>query len=236
MKKIILILTVLLYGFNGFCQEEEIDKKEKRKQIQEEYQDDPKLFRIGIHTAPQFFFWNGATFDDVKSTYKFAYNQDLSLIFSAKFGSVFEAKTGIGYSSKNFNREEECLVCGNDIVEGSRFKLNYLEIPLLFNLYFYNSRLDVYGIIGIKNSFLLSGKNKHKANIATDKETVFNVKSDFAKYLLGVQGGVGINYNLTYSLSLSVELLYNYSPFVFEPSSGLKFHSLGLNLGVNFKL
>lgn len=234
MKRIILLFATSILLVNLFAQENEAKPEEKKNKDYQE--DEAKLFRLGVHTAPQFYFWNGATFDNVESTYKFAYNQDIALVFTAKFGSVFEMKTGLGYSSKNFKREEACLICGNDVVEGSSFKINYIEIPLLANLYFYNSRLDAYGIIGIKNSFLLGAKNKHRANINNEVETVFNVKEDFAKYLIGIQGGFGVNYNLTYTLSLTGEVIYNFNPIQFEPSSGLNFHSLGINLGINFKL
>jgi hypothetical protein len=229
-----LVLCTFIFSSQSFCQTDDLD--DKKEQNKEEYKDDQKVFRIGINLTPQVYLFNNASMENVNSTYKYAYNMDVVLIFSAKFGSVFEAKTGIGYSSKNFDREEQCIICGNDIVEGNKFRINYIEIPLLANLYFYNSRLDVYGIIGIKNSFLLSAKNKHKANIEQDIETTFNVKEDFAKYLLGIQGGIGLNYNLTYSLSLSTEILYNFNPIKFERSTGLNFHSLGLNIGLNLKI
>lgn len=229
MKTVTLTICFLLASIFSLAQEDEIKNNE-------DYNEDGNLFRIGLHTAPQFYIWNGASIENTNTRYRFAYNQDITLILSAKFGSIFEVKTGLGYSSKNFNREEECLICGTDIVEGSKFRTNYLEIPLLANLYFYNSRLDVYGIVGFKNSFLLSAKNKHQANVNNDIETEFNVKDDFAKYLIGIQAGAGINYNLTYTLSLSAELLYNYNPIKFEPTTGLNFHSFGLNFGINFKL
>lgn len=234
MKTIILTITLTITSLFVCSQEEEAAKEKKTRN--EDFIEDGNIFRIGLHTGPTFFFNNGATFENIKSTYKYAYNQDLALVFSAKLGRIFEIKTGLGYSSKNFKREEECLICGNEIVEGSNFRLNYLEIPILANLYFYNSRLDAYGIIGMRNSFLITAKNRHRANIQNDVETVFNVKEDFAKYLIGVQAGVGVNYNLTYSMSLTGELLYTFSPLVLEPASGLKFHSLGINLGINFKL
>ncbi len=234
MNRIILTFIIAFSTIYSYSQEE--GEKEAKKKSNEEFVDEDKLFRIGIHTGPSFYIMNGASTENTNSVYKFAYNQDIALVFTAKFGKIFEAKTGIGYSSKNFKREEECLICGNDIVEGSNFRLNYLEIPLLANLYFYNSRLDVYGIVGIRNSILLSAKNKHRANVENDIETVFNVKEDFAKYLLGVQAGVGVNYNLTYALSLTGEFIYTYNPLVLEPATGLNFHALSLNLGINFKL
>ena len=234
-----LPLCFLLLCFNLHSQENEKDtpKKEKKEKAEIKFaeDDDPKVFRIGLNFAPQIYFFNDPSIPNVESTYRKSFNMDFALVFTAKFGKVFEAKTGIGYSSKNFKREEECLICGTEITEGNSFKVNYIELPLLANLYFYNSRLDAYGIIGIRNSFLVGAKNIHKDNIEESKESVFNVKDDFAKYLLGIQTGLGINYNLTYSLSFTGEILYNFSPMVFELTTGLKQHSLGFNFGINLK-
>lgn len=228
-----LILIGLIFTTSLNAQEE--DKSKEKKEIKFA-DDDHRVFRIGFNFAPQLFFFNNPAIPDVESDYKAAFNMDASLVFTAKFGKVFEAKTGIGYSSKNFKRQEKCIICGNDITEENSFKLNYIELPLLANLYFYNSRLDAYGIIGIRNAFLVGGKNKYKANINNPTESVFNVKQDFAKYLLGIQAGMGINYNLTYAMSLTAEILYNYNPLILETATGLKYHSLGLNIGINFKI
>lgn len=238
--KLILILflfttTVVSTSFG----QTEKDKKEKEEKVEKEKKfvdDDDKVFRIGVHFTPQYYIFNKVSEQDVNTTYKTPFNIDFAFIFTAKFGKIIEAKTGIVYSSKNFKREEECAICGTEITEESSYKINYIEIPLIANLYFYNSRLDAYGIVGIRNSFLIKAKNYYKSDITKDNETVFNVKNDFKSYLFGVHAGVGINYNLTYSLSLTAEIIYTFNPLKFEPATGLNFQSLGLNVGINFKL
>lgn len=234
MKVFYKILFIALFFSSNFVLTQENNEEGRNEQKTKEKPE--KVFRIGVHITPNLYFFGNTSTQDVRVKNRHIFNADISLVFTAKLGPIIELKTGFGYSSKNLTREEECLICGNDIVEESKIKTNFLEIPLLVNLYIYNSRLDVYGIVGLRNSFLVGAKNIHTANINGGSSSTFNVKDKFSSYLLGIQAGAGINYNLTYSLSLSGELLYTFSPFVFEPDTGMKFHGLGLNLGLNFKL
>lgn len=164
-----------------------------------------------------------------KSTFSHSQGLDIVLTFSDKF----KISTGFFVSTKMFERTDYCYTCDVDYTPVSNFVNRYFSIPVNAWYYFTDKRLDVYAIAGFSNSFSSSVKEFRTAYSGNIDE--FNSKDDFKKYVLNANIGFGLNYNLTYRLSLGLNSIYQLYPGYFGESPELKLSGMNIQTGIYYK-
>lgn len=157
-----------------------------------------------------------------KSQYSFGYGLDIVLAF----GEKFRISTGLFYNSKRFERTDYCYVCDVDYTPVSEFKANFFTIPVNAWYYFTDKRFDVFAIAGINNSFAKALREFRTTYSGEVDE--FNSKDDFKKYVLGLNVGLGLNYNLTYRLSAGLNSIFTFNPSKFGLSPELNLNTLAV--------
>ncbi len=162
---------------------------------------------------------------------QYSHSQGLDIVLA--LSDKFKISTGILINIKKFERTDYCYTCDVDYTPVSDFKARLYTIPVNAWYYFSEKRLDVYGIAGFSNSFSASVKEFRTAYSGDIDE--FNAKSNFKKYILGLNAGFGLNYNLTYRLSVGLNTIYQYNPGYFGLTPQLKISSLNIQTGLYYK-
>lgn len=162
---------------------------------------------------------------------QFSHSQGLDLVLT--FSDKFKISTGFFVSTKKFERTDYCYTCDVEYTPVSEFVARYYTIPVNAWYYFTEKRLDVYGIAGFSNSFSSAVKEFRDAYSGGVDE--FNSKDDFKKYLLSINAGVGLNYNLTYRLSLGLNTIFQMYPGNFGLTPELSINGLNIQTGLYYK-
>lgn len=162
---------------------------------------------------------------------RFSHSQGLDLVLT--FSDKFKISTGFFVSTKKFERTDYCYTCDVEYTPVSEFVSRYYTIPVNAWYYFIEKRLDVYGIAGFSNSFSSVVKEFRDAYSGGVDE--FNSKDDFKKYLLSINAGVGLNYNLTYRLSLGLNTIFQMYPGKFGLTPELSINGLSIQTGLYYK-
>jgi hypothetical protein len=161
----------------------------------------------------------------------FSHSQGLDIVLS--FSDKFKISTGLFVSTKKFERTDYCYVCDVAYTPVSNFISRYFTIPVNAWYYFTNKRLDIYGIAGFSNSF--NSVVKEFRTAYSGKIDEFNSKDDFRKYLVNINAGLGLNYNLTYRLSLGLNSIYQFYPGKFGLTPELKLSGINIQTGLYYK-
>lgn len=158
--------------------------------------------------------------------YKSKYSYGFGLDFVLAFNDKIKLSTGLFYNSKKFERTDYCYTCDVEYTPVSDFKMSSFTIPANIWYYFTDKRLDIYAIAGINNYF--SAKVREYRVSYSGKIDEFNSKDDFKRLAIGLNGGIGLNYNLTYRLSAGLNSIYTFNPGNFGISPELKMNFLTL--------
>lgn len=142
----------------------------------------------------------------------FSYSQGLDIVLT--FSEKFKISTGVLISTKKFERTDYCYTCDVEYTPVSDFITRYYSVPVNAWYYFTDKRLDVFAIAGFNNSFCSSVKEFRTAYSGGIDE--FNSKHNFKKYVFGLNAGFGLNYNLSYRLSLGLNTIYQLYPGYFS--------------------
>ncbi len=164
-----------------------------------------------------------------ESSYSHSEGLDIVLALSDKF----KISTGIFISTKKFERTDYCYTCDVDYTPVSQFVNRYYSVPVNAWYYFTEKRLDVYAIAGFTNSFSAFVNEYRTAYSGNIDE--FNSKDDFRKYVVSVNAGIGLNYNLTYRLSFGLNSIYQFYPGYFGLTPELKLSGLNIQTGLYYK-
>jgi hypothetical protein len=182
----------------------------------------------GIVFSPDIYFLKDASASSTTQGYGYQskFSHSFGLDFVLTFSNKFKISTGILVSTKKFERTDYCYTCDVDYTPISNFTARYYTIPVNAWYYFTDKRLDVFAIGGFSNSISASVKEFRAAY--SGKIDEFNSKSNFKKYMLGLNVGVGLNYNINYRLSAGLNMIYNYYPGSFGVTPELKLGGINL--------
>lgn len=160
--------------------------------------------------------------------FKQAFNYTVGINWLYAFSEKVELGVDASFSNKAFLREEveTCTECDVNTTT-SRYKLRYVQVPVYGRFYVYNSRLDVYGILGGQVAFNISDKEVR----TNQNQTQHLISSGAEKVLLGGRVGAGINYNLNYRYSFGLDLHYNH--FFNETMKDPSISTTGISISPN---
>jgi len=113
-------------------------------------------------------------------------------------------------------------------------ELSYLEFPVL---YYYSPiknklSLDIYG----GPSFLALIENRIIAQSTNGNSLQIGQANNLGKFSVGLNLGIGVSYQLSNKFNIGLEPIFKYYINTFNNNSNFKPYSLGVNLGIRFKL
>jgi len=192
--------------------------------------------------------------NSIQSDINFNYGAALVFDLNKKSSvSVGIGKTDLGYTVKQadsinfqgnlvnapsyFNIQlntNDTSVLGNFSLIDLRQELSYLEFPIL---YYYSPiknklSLDIYG----GPSFLALIENRIIAQSTNGNSLQIGQANNLGKFSVGLNIGVGMSYQLSNKFRIGLEPTFKYYINTFNNNSNYKPYSLGVNLGIRFKL
>lgn len=161
--------------------------------------------------------YNGYRLDD--SGYNFSAGLTGQYKISPKVGVGLE----ITFSKMNFDANWFCSSCDWVVYTPPvPIELQFVEIPIFTRYYFFERKIDLYADFGFVGGFLVND-----VSIADINDN---------KFLFGVRFGVGSEIDLGEKISLSWSALYKNSLKSSSDDNTLKLRSLGLVVGVAYKI
>jgi hypothetical protein len=195
-------------------------------QTDDQHQD---KWKIGWIYSIDHFYSNSVSFGDQTGYYltqhsiKFTTGAIAQLTIKPKL----EIGAGIEYSNKRCN---EIYYFPMDptidyIIFDSELELRYIEIPVTARYNFLNKNTHLHIETGLINGFLIKNKN-----------TVYDRKLPINNFLLSGELGAGVNFNMDSGINFSITTVYRHSLTEFADGASSKLRSLGLMLGITYRI
>jgi hypothetical protein len=218
MKKIFISLLALL-SVTAYSQNNSLTK------IGITYSVDQQLLPdvINIH---EFYRYNGIERGDNNFT--------AGITTEIKLLSRLSLRTGLLYSNKDYTGSLDCAYCSYSFSDYSLFyagrqtiKQRYLELPAAARFYFAQNRLNLFGELGVVNSFLVDN-DRSNSNIEQSE-----LKSN--NYILNAEAGVGVSYTIVRYIEISVTTVYRNSITTYIATDNVQLRSFGIVGGISYR-
>ncbi|MFI5204542.1 MAG: outer membrane beta-barrel protein [Flavobacteriales bacterium] len=168
---------------------------------------------------------------EFKYTSKFTQGIGLDVWYG--FSEKFFLRTGLYQSFRKYTRKEVCFDCALEFNYESDFRLMYLDVPIAASYKIVNSRVDFIAEGGFVVSILeraLENRNSISGSFYD-----YNVKGTYNTVMAGFQAGLGTNYNLTYRLSLGLNVGYKIYFNRVTDATPMKWRGLSTIAGLYYK-
>lgn len=198
----------------------------------------PKRFQkviMGVVMAPEYLSCvdEAPTYEDYEFDYTSKFAHGYGLDFWYGFNEQFFLKAGLFQSFRKFARKEICYDCALGFNYESDFRLMYLDVPVGVAYKIINSRVDFIA----EGSFVVSILERalENRNSISGSFYDYNVKPAYNKMMSGFQAGLGTNYNLTYRLSVGLNVGYKIYFNRVTDATPMKWRGLSSVAGLYYK-
>ncbi len=173
----------------------------------------------------------------------FGYSTGLKLLYKIK--SRWALETGLVFSNKarKLSLEGYNVWDLNDPYYANlnstkiKYTSYYLEIPMKVNYYITTGKLKIFISTGISGDLLLLRKSKYTYtyNDGTTEKLIYKSSEKFNAIVLGVQAGLGLEYNVSNRFIMRIEPTYKGQVLNFYRYT-TNYFSLGGNFGLFYSL
>jgi hypothetical protein len=218
MKKIFVALFVLL-SVSAFAQNISLSK------IGITYSFDQQLLpdQVNIHE-----FYGYSAIERGDNNFTAGITTEIKLL------SRLSLRTGLLYSNKDYTGYFGCPQCYYDVMPGyswdyprETIKQRYLEIPATARFYFVQNRLNVFGDIGVVNSFLVDNQSTN-GNIEGSE-----VKSN--NFIFQAEAGVGVSFTIVRYIEISITTVYRNSITTYIATDDMQLRAFGVVGGISYR-
>lgn len=220
MKKLTTILLLCL-SLTAFCSSDTLGRKE---------------FKLGIIFSPEglteisFLRLDGDIGYNLERSY---FNYVVGIFGQFPITQKLDIGTGITYSQQDLKGTFYCTTCNSLPFEPERLNLRFLEIPVFIQYNLLNSKIKLHVQAGFIGSYLISRPDLilfSRPDLNYASNTSFN--RPLSKGFLGIGTNIDIGKKINFQLTPTYRYSFNY---LFNDTN-LKMHSLGIAVGLTYRI